>query len=246
MALRDPFLAKKRLDPDEVIKSSPVRVDKTRSGEAFRSAALSRKSAAIKQAPVGPRVIEVDGDQDSVAREYDLLRPGQTTDAPEIGGELCRPVGKSAGPQIAVEKVWSDEARAAALEARRHGYTSSEEPKEEPGRGMTQGFVHPETLHGVDINSYGDWSHSDANGDTKGRGGTGAQSLGRRLARVHGKPKSPTPGSGYSAFNSRGEKVGVTVPGAPTVVPDDTDLRTRGYPRGRAGDLRDSDRIRPI
>jgi len=164
-----------------------------------------------------------------------------------------------------VEKVWSDEARAAALEARRHGYTSSEEPKDEPGRGMTQGFVHPETLHGVNINSHGDWSHSDANGDTKGRGGNGPKSLGARLTRVHGKPKTiripggkvttqggkprswepdryahedinapkkpPVPGSGYSAFNSRGEKVGVTVPGAPTR--DDAAERENAYLGGK-------------
>lgn len=51
--------------------------------------------------PPGPRVVEVDGDQDSVARTMesddptDSWRPGYVTDAPEEHGDLVRPVGKS-------------------------------------------------------------------------------------------------------------------------------------------------------
>lgn len=246
MAVRDPFLAKKRLDPDQVIKSVPVPVEKMWSDEAREAAALARqhgwqsshvsgkisdgsakevmthpdhpnsklsvgdqgwemrhgpkgqkpggfgshaemkpylegfhggppqgeharalkdfmghlggepnevdvtprrkptwsksagKSAYTtvgKQAPVGPRVIEVDGDQDSIAREYELLRPGCVTDEAEEGKPLMvpdadpedygeTPLAPSRAEKLA--KAWSDEARAAAAEARRHGATLHE------------------------------------------------------------------------------------------------------------------------
>lgn len=71
--------------------------------------------------PPGPRVVEIDGDQDSLARVMESddpaasFRPGYTTDEAEEGECLVRPVGKS----------WSDEARAAALEARGHSGVST-------------------------------------------------------------------------------------------------------------------------
>jgi hypothetical protein len=78
---------------------------------------MMKPSHTSKQALPGPRVIEVDGDQDSIAREYETLTPGCVTDAPEAGKPLMVPDAdpqdygetplnpsqrrKSAGPQIA-------------------------------------------------------------------------------------------------------------------------------------------------
>lgn len=116
----DPFLRARAADPDAVVKSRPV----------------TPKTAK----PPGPRVVEVDGDQDSLARTgesadpTDSFRPGGVTDTPVEGGDLVKPVGKDEE----VFKVWSDEARAAAAEARRGGKTGlgSKKPSyDRPHRG---------------------------------------------------------------------------------------------------------------
>jgi hypothetical protein len=90
-------------------------------------------------------VIEVAGDQGSIARDYDLLTPGQVTDKKEEGDCLFSPVEKvwsddaeaaqseaeEHGYDALVEKAWTDEARAAALEARRRGAAASGRERDE-------------------------------------------------------------------------------------------------------------------
>ena len=89
---------------------------------------------------------------------------------------------------VPVEKAWSDEARAAALEARRRGYVGSDEPVEEPGYGRRVGLVKPDTGHKVNIDSEGEWRHEGVESD-RPSGGRGAKALARRLARTHGVRK---------------------------------------------------------
>ncbi len=111
----DPFLSKKSPDPDEVIKSAPA-----------------------PGRPPGPKVIEVGVDQDCVDRTAESddpaasFRPGAVTDKKPEHGMLFRPVGKA----------WSDEARAAALEARRHG-ASGKRPEGQgvPAAGTTRAHL---------------------------------------------------------------------------------------------------------
>lgn len=96
----------------------------------MKSAVMDIKSMDIAKdgslRPPGPRVIELDGDQDFIIRDdEDVLSPVSPNMEPEDVEEVGEGMGhmthkgthKSVEEQIA--KVWSDEAREAALEARR-------------------------------------------------------------------------------------------------------------------------------
>jgi hypothetical protein len=80
--IRDPFLTKRTPHPDDVVKSVPVPV---------------AKAVPDVARPPMPKTIEVDGDQDSLARTSqstdptDSFRVGCVTDAAEEGDDLMSP-----------------------------------------------------------------------------------------------------------------------------------------------------------
>jgi hypothetical protein len=115
-----------------------------------------------------------------------------------------------------VEKVgWTDEARAAALEARRRGWRAANP--------QATHFTHPKRSgHTLELNANGSWTHMDqehVEGPKPVRFGRRPDQLASHLDEFDGDEE---------------HDIRVYAP---------RDLREQGYPRGRAGDPRDSDPI---
>lgn len=81
---------------------------------------------------------------------------------------------------------WTDEARAAAAEARRHGYAAVSKPGGQDG-GLH--MAHPEG-HSLFIGPKGDWGHTESRGgqDSKMSYGKNVDSLAPKLTGLHGAP----------------------------------------------------------
>lgn len=157
---------------------------------------------------------------------------------------------RAAAP-VRAAKAWSDEAREAAAAARRlKGGHSPEAPpsdaahKELDAYGWKhQGggtYTHPQLRgHSVEVGPQGSggtvrgpggramssisWNHRE-DPSHAGVRGTGVQDLGYHLMRTNQRQSIGTHDDGYTG----------------------RDLRQGGYPRGREGDPRESDRFRPL
>lgn len=221
----DPFLKVKSADPDEVIVSKAAPFLGADAPVQIGGTSVPHTAAA---APPGPRICESDGDQDTVAQEEtyapDGVRiPGGEPSNPDVAvfrtaaakGEV--PPGILSGDPVlhddkkktektfrpfgeAVAKMWSDEARAAAAEARKHGWQAShQEGKESLGNARVI-MKHPDLPgHQLEVGGteHGEvaWTHTAPNNSSYGKkqpgrqrvaGNLGTARLKAHLDNIHG------------------------------------------------------------
>jgi hypothetical protein len=186
----DPYFSKRTADPDEPIVSKALENLGDKKAPPFKKAAdgyqvtetvpdsgfrplgadapvqiggvtVDHKAAAR---PPGPRIIDIDGDQDDLAKETTYAPDGVHIPGAEPGADSHAPLFAPAQGQPMTKAV-SDEARAALDAAAKKGWSP-----QGPGiAGAGETMVHPDLPgHKLHVAPSGKWSHMGPGGSDGG------------------------------------------------------------------------------